>query len=294
MAALTSAPALCGTLWLDRFPFSGGLKALDANNQPADVLDDDARGDVPRGQDDTEDLYNIFEGTNVSGSLTMKELRRRGLPRTAEVILSLVGLVFAAPVMAVVAILIKLNSRGPVFFCQKRVGQYGSEFTIYKFRTMTNSSRGSLVTASNDKRVTSIGRFLRKSKIDELPELWNVFRGDMSFVGPRPEVPKFVDPSDPLWQFVLEHRPGITDPVTLRLRNEEQLLAKVSDTERYYLEVVQPYKLRGYARFIGDKSWKTDLRIIGRTLRAIVFPTTAILPTREEMQLSYSKTGSYK
>lgn len=224
----------------------------------------------------------------------MKELRRRGLPRTAEVILSLVGLVFAAPVMAVVAILIKLNSRGPVFFCQKRVGQYGSEFTIYKFRTMANSSRGSLVTASNDKRVTSIGRFLRKSKIDELPELWNVFRGDMSFVGPRPEVPKFVDPSDPLWQFVLEHRPGITDPVTLRLRNEEQLLAKVSDTERYYLEVVQPYKLRGYARFIGDKSWKTDLRIIGRTLRAIVFPTTAILPTREEMQLSYSKTGSYK
>lgn len=224
----------------------------------------------------------------------MKESRRRGLPRTAEVIMSLIGLALSAPIMAAAAILIKLDSRGPVFFRQKRVGQSGKDFTIFKFRTMANASKGSLVTASNDKRVTSIGRFLRKSKIDELPELWNVFRGDMSFVGPRPEVPKFVDMSDPLWQFVLEHRPGITDPVTLRLRNEEQLLAKVSDTERYYLEVVQPYKLRGYARFIGDKSWKTDLRIIGRTMRAIVFPTTAILPTREEMQLSFGKTGSYK
>jgi len=224
----------------------------------------------------------------------MKESRRRGLPRTAEVIMSLIGLALSAPIMAAAAILIKLDSRGPVFFRQKRVGQSGKDFTIFKFRTMANASKGSLVTASNDKRVTPIGRFLRKSKIDELPELWNVFRGDMSFVGPRPEVPKFVDMSDPLWQFVLEHRPGITDPVTLRLRNEEQLLAKVSDTERYYLEVVQPYKLRGYARFIGDKSWKTDLRIIGRTMRAIVFPTTAILPTREEMQLSFGKTGSYK
>lgn len=208
--------------------------------------------------------------------------------------MSLIGLALSAPIMAAAAILIKLDSRGPVFFRQKRVGQSGKDFTIFKFRTMANASKGSLVTASNDKRVTPIGRFLRKSKIDELPELWNVFRGDMSFVGPRPEVPKFVDMSDPLWQFVLEHRPGITDPVTLRLRNEEQLLAKVSDTERYYLEVVQPYKLRGYARFIGDKSWKTDLRIIGRTMRAIVFPTTAILPTREEMQLSFGKTGSYK
>ena len=224
----------------------------------------------------------------------MKESRRRGLPRTAEVIMSLIGLALSAPIMAAAAILIKLDSRGPVFFRQKRVGQSGKDFTIFKFRTMANASKGSLVTASNDKRVTPIGRFLRKSKIDELPELWNVFRGDMSFVGPRPEVPKFVDMSDPLWQFILEHRPGITDPVTLRLRNEEQLLAKVSDTERYYLEVVQPYKLRGYARFIGDKSWKTDLRIIGRTMRAIVFPTTAILPTREEMQLSFGKTGSYK
>lgn len=212
----------------------------------------------------------------------------------AEILMSATGLALSAPILLLAAILIKLDSRGPMFFRQERVGQFGKSFTIYKFRTMGTATRGSLVTAANDVRVTSIGRFLRKSKIDELPELWNVLRGDMSFVGPRPEVPEFVDTADPLWQFVLQHRPGITDPVTLRLRNEEQLLAKVSDTERYYREVVQPYKLRGYTKFVGDKSWKTDLRIIGRTMRAIVFPATVKLPTREEMQLSYSKTGSFK
>jgi len=219
----------------------------------------------------------------------MRKVLRKGLPRTAEIILSLMGLLFAAPCLAVAAILIKADSHGAVFFRQKRVGQNGRAFTMLKFRTMGSSCNGSLITAANDKRVTRFGRFLRRSKIDELPELWNVLKGDMSFVGPRPEVPEFVDLSDPLWQAVLEHRPGITDPVTLRLRNEEHLLANVSDKERYYREVVQPYKLRGYARFVGDKSWKTDLRIIGRTLRAIAFPTTAILPTREEMLLSYGK-----
>ncbi len=219
----------------------------------------------------------------------MKKNLRIGLPRTVEIILSLAGLSLSAPMLAVVALLIKADSRGPILFRQKRVGQNGKPFTMLKFRTMGNFCNGSLITAANDTRVTKVGRFLRRSKIDELPELWNVLKGDMSFVGPRPEVPEFVDLDDPLWQEVLEHRPGITDPVTLRLRNEEHLLANVVDKELYYREVVQPYKLRGYARFVGDKSWKTDLRIIGRTLRAIAFPTTAILPTREEMQLSYSK-----
>ncbi|MBV6495256.1 MAG: sugar transferase [Acidobacteria bacterium ACB1] len=219
----------------------------------------------------------------------MKKNLRIGLPRTVEIILSLAGLSLSAPILAFVALLIKVDSRGPVLFRQKRVGQNGKPFTMLKFRTMGNFCNGSLITAANDTRVTKVGRFLRRSKIDELPELWNVLKGDMSFVGPRPEVPEFVDLNDPLWQEVLEHRPGITDPVTLRLRNEEHLLANVADKELYYREVVQPYKLRGYARFVGDKSWKTDLRIIGRTLRAIAFPTTAILPTREEMQLSYSK-----
>ena len=224
----------------------------------------------------------------------MNRKLRIGLPRAVEITLALSGLAVNAPVLAIAAILIKINSQGPVLFRQKRVGQSGKLFTMFKFRTMGVASKGSLVTAANDVRVTSVGRLLRKTKIDELPELWNVVKGDMSFVGPRPEVPEFVDLNDPLWKIVLEHRPGITDPVTLRLRNEEHLLAQVVDKERYYREVVQPYKLRGYARFVGDKSWKTDLRIIGRTMRAIAFPATAVLPTREEMQLSYSEIGSLK
>jgi lipopolysaccharide/colanic/teichoic acid biosynthesis glycosyltransferase len=224
----------------------------------------------------------------------MNRKLRIGLPRAVEITLALLGLAVNAPVLAIAAILIKMNSQGPVLFRQKRVGQSGKPFTMFKFRTMGVASKGSLVTAANDARVTSVGRFLRKTKIDELPELWNVVKGDMSFVGPRPEVPEFVDLNDPLWKIVLEHRPGITDPVTLRLRNEEHLLAQVVDKERYYREVVQPYKLRGYARFVGDKSWKTDLRIIGRTMRAIVFPATAVLPTREEMQLSYGDIGPLK
>jgi lipopolysaccharide/colanic/teichoic acid biosynthesis glycosyltransferase len=212
-----------------------------------------------------------------------------GIPRIFEIGLALAGLIGSAPVLVVAAILIRIGSKGPVLFAQKRIGRNGKEFTLRKLRTMTAASSGSKITAANDVRITRIGRMLRKTKIDELPELWNVLCGDMSLVGPRPEVPEFVDLKDPLWQEVLSHRPGITDPVTLRLRNEEQLLAKVVDKERYYIEVVQPYKLRGYARFVRDKSWKTDIRIIGRTLRAVVFPKTAEPPTKEEMQWSFAE-----
>lgn len=209
-----------------------------------------------------------------------------GIPRTFEIPLAISGIVVVAPILLVVSILIKLNSRGPVFFRQKRVGMNGKEFSLFKLRTMAGNRKGPMVTASDDYRVTSIGRMLRRSKIDELPELWNVLRGDMSFVGPRPEVPEFVDLSDPVWHEILAHRPGITDPVTLRLRNEEHLLAQIVDKERYYREVVQPYKLRGYIKFIRDKSWKTDIRIIGRTLKAIALPKTIEQPTREEMKWS--------
>jgi lipopolysaccharide/colanic/teichoic acid biosynthesis glycosyltransferase len=212
-----------------------------------------------------------------------------GIPRIVEMGLALAGLVGSAPILALAAILIRAGSKGPVLFAQKRVGRNGKEFTLLKLRTMAAASRGSKITAADDVRITPIGRMLRKTKIDELPELWNVLRGDMSIVGPRPEVPEFVDLEDPQWQEVLSRRPGITDPVTLRLRNEEQLLATVIDRERFYKEVVQPYKLRGYLRFVRDKSWKTDIRIIGRTFRAVAFPKTAEPPTKEEMQLSFAE-----
>ncbi len=218
----------------------------------------------------------------------MTQIRRQiGIPHIAELFLAVLGLVAIAPILLACAILIKLGSRGPVFFRQKRVGLNGNEFVLLKLRTMSVSNSGSLVTAAGDSRVTSIGRLLRVAKIDELPELWNIVRGEMSFVGPRPEVPQYVDLADPIWQEILTHRPGITDPVTLRLRNEEQLLAQVVDKETFYREVVQPYKLRGYLYFIRNKSWKTDIRIIGRTLLAIAKPHTVAPPTMDEMQLSF-------
>lgn len=217
-----------------------------------------------------------------------------GIPREIEICLAVFGLVVVAPVLTVFAILIMLNSRGPIFFRQKRIGQNGEEFTLFKLRTMAGAGNGPMITAAGDRRITFIGKILRKTKIDELPELWNVLRGDMSFVGPRPEVPEFVDLGDPLWQEILKHKPGITDPVTLRLRNEEQLLAKVGDKERYYREVVQPYKIRGYAKFVRDKSWKTDIRIIARTIKAVLLPASVRTPSKEELQWSFSISGQFE
>ncbi len=223
-----------------------------------------------------------------------KKKLRKGIPRQFEIGLALFGLVVAAPVLTVCAILIILNSRGPIFFRQKRIGLKGKEFTLFKLRTMAVAKTGRMITSADDFRISSVGRILRKTKIDELPELWNVLRGDMSFVGPRPEVPEFVDLDDPLWQEILEHKPGITDPVTLRLRNEEQLLATVIDKELYYREVLQPYKIRGYAKFVRDKSWKTDLRIIGRTLKAVLLPASVGTPSKDELQWSFITSGQFE
>ena len=159
---------------------------------------------------------------------------KSGLPRKAEAAIALAGLVMAAPLIALTAIAIALTSRGPVIFRQKRMGRNGRPFTMYKLRTMLPESAGPQVTAGDDVRVTPVGKFLRKTKLDELPELWNVLKGDMSLIGPRPEVPRYVDLADPMWRLVLEARPGITDPMTLRLRNEEALLVEVEgDRERF-------------------------------------------------------------
>lgn len=221
--------------------------------------------------------------------MSREKILRRSIPRPFEVILAVCGMVVVAPILAIAVAIIRLDSRGPVIFRQRRVGRKGKSFTLFKLRTMRPAEKGLMITAADDMRVTRVGRFLRKAKIDELPELWNVMLGDMSFVGPRPEVSRFVDLNDPIWVEILSHRPGITDPVTLRLRNEEQLLAKVADKERYYREVIQPYKLRGYANFVREKSWKTDIRIIGRTLKAVFFPQTVKAPSKEELQFSFAE-----
>ncbi|HEY6147197.1 MAG TPA: sugar transferase, partial [Thermoanaerobaculia bacterium] len=166
-----------------------------------------------------------------------------GLPRSIEALVAAIGLLLATPILLLCVIAIKLTSRGPVFFRQGRVGRRGEFFELYKLRTMRvqPSSWGLNVTARDDDRITPVGRILRTMKLDEIPGLWSVLVGDLSLVGPRPEVPRFVDLGNPLWREALKVRPGLTDPVTLRLRNEEELLASVGgNREAFYREVLQP------------------------------------------------------
>lgn len=213
----------------------------------------------------------------------------KGLPRGIEVIAAGAGLLITAPLLALAAILIKLGSRGPVLFRQTRMGRNGKPFTLLKFRSMHVANDGALVTAAGDNRISKVGRVLRKTKIDELPELWNIVRGEMSIVGPRPEVPELVDLADPLWTEILEARPGLTDPVTLHLRNEEDLLAQADDRSDFYTNILQPYKLRGYVHFVKNRTWKKDVSIIFRTAKAIVFPKSISQPTVEELRFSLAE-----
>jgi lipopolysaccharide/colanic/teichoic acid biosynthesis glycosyltransferase len=210
---------------------------------------------------------------------------KSGLSRQAEAVIALAGLVMVAPLIALTAIAIAVTSRGPVIFRQKRMGRKGRPFTMYKLRTMRVANSGPLVTAGDDVRVTLVGKFLRKTKLDELPELWNVLKGDMSLIGPRPEVPRYVDLDDPMWRLVLEAKPGITDPMTLRLRNEEALLIKVEgDRERFYLEALLRFKLEGYLNYLQARSWRSDLKVLWQTVVAVAFPNKTPLPTLEEIQ----------
>lgn len=206
---------------------------------------------------------------------------RPGLPRAVEVPLALAGLVVAIPVIVLAAAAVATTSGFPVFFRQLRVGRKGDLFTLVKLRTMRISCGGPEVTARGDSRVTRVGRWLRRSKVDELPELWNVLRGDMSFVGPRPEVPSYVNLEDPAWRHVLLVRPGLTDPVTIRLRDEESVIAAAGgDREHFYRETLQPQKLAGYRSYLRRRSWRSDLVVMWDTLLAILRPRGTNLSER--------------
>jgi lipopolysaccharide/colanic/teichoic acid biosynthesis glycosyltransferase len=211
----------------------------------------------------------------------------QGLPRTVETALACLGLAVASPVFLVAAGLVAATSPGPVLFRQQRVGLRGRPFTLLKLRTMRVAPEGSQLTASGDARITPAGRWLRRFKLDEIPQLWNVVRGDMSLVGPRPEVPRYVDES-PLWRQVLSARPGLTDPVTLRLRDEEALLAGVAaggdDAERFYRERLLPWKLRGYVDYLERRSWAADLGVLGATVLAVLRLRRPVPPTLEEIE----------
>jgi len=155
-------------------------------------------------------------------------------------LVALICAVLHAPVFGLLAAAILLESGTPVIFRQIRVGRYGVPFTIYRFRSMYADTDGAAITRRNESRITPLGRILRTLKLDELPQLWNVLKGDMALVGPRPEVPKFVNLAEPTWQTVLSVRPGLTDQATLRYRDEERLLEHAADVESYYRDEVLP------------------------------------------------------
>lgn len=196
-----------------------------------------------------------------------------GLWRPLEVAACIVGLVVLAPIILIAMLAVWLTSKGPIIFRQKRVGLRGQLFVFYKLRTMRNGSSGSMITAKGDTRVTAVGKLLRRTKLDEIPSLWNVVKGDMSLVGPRPEVPKYVDLDNPQWKIILETKPGITDPVTADLRDEEGLLAQIDgDVETFYLATLQQQKLRGYLEYLSRRNWWTDLKVLLRTGLILIFP----------------------
>lgn len=198
-------------------------------------------------------------------------LIKTGIPRGLEIAISVLGLTLSLPLLALSSLAIAISSSGPVIFRQKRVGRYGQLFVLYKLRTMRPVHGGPEVTARGDDRVTWVGRILRRTKVDELPELWNVVKGDMSLVGPRPEVPRYVDLEDERWGLVLNTRPGLTDPVTLILRNEEALLSEVKGNREYfYIETLQPFKLQGYIDYLHRRTFLTDIKVLSRTLLVIV------------------------
>jgi lipopolysaccharide/colanic/teichoic acid biosynthesis glycosyltransferase len=194
------------------------------------------------------------------------------LPRSIEVFLSAAALVMGAPLWATIAIAIKLSSPGPVLFRQDRVGREGRVFEILKFRTMQDVHFSQLLTVGDrDPRVTRVGALLRRCKMDEIPQLINVVKGDMSLVGPRPEVPKYVSMDDELHRAVLVARPGLTDPASIVFRNESQILAAASDPDRYYRERILPRKLKISRAYLDTRSSRSDVGVIGKTLRKAVF-----------------------
>lgn len=193
--------------------------------------------------------------------------------RLFDVSLSLIGLIVFSPLLLLVALLIKLDDGGVCFYRQVRVGRLGREFKIVKFRTMCAGAEraGPSITAAGDPRITRVGRWLRKAKLDELPQLWNVLKGEMSFVGPRPEVPKFVALYTVDQKQVLNLTPGITDEASLEFRDEEEMLAASPEPVRYYVEHCIPRKVSINLAYAKNASVLTDISVIIRTIVSIWF-----------------------
>lgn len=190
--------------------------------------------------------------------------------RLFDVIAAALGLLLLSPLLLAAAVWVRLDSPGPVLFRQRRVGRFGVPFTIHKFRTM-RVEPGAAITVGEDPRITRSGRVLRQTKLDELPQLWDVLRGAMSLVGPRPELARYVELyPEALKHAVLAVRPGITDPASLAFSHEADLLAAAADPEREYRDVILPAKLRLSADYAARASLASDLKLIGRTLLRVL------------------------
>lgn len=195
------------------------------------------------------------------------------LKRLFDLLASCIGLLLLAPLLLLIAIAIKLDSPGPVFFRQKRVGQYGRLFRIHKFRSMTVDapSKGLKITVGADVRITRVGSILRKYKLDELAQLIDVFNGSMSLVGPRPEVPFYVNfYPDETRQIVLSVKPGITDWASIEYKDENEILSKSDDPQLTYVHEILPIKLRYYVEYVENRSFFGDIKIICATLYAVL------------------------
>ncbi len=188
------------------------------------------------------------------------------MKRTFDIVCSFIGLVLLWPFFIIIALFIAADSSGPVIFRQARTGRYGRPFVIFKFRTMKTEHDGNSVSVKGESRITWTGEFLRKYKIDELPELWNVLIGNMSFVGPRPDVPGYADRLEGDDRKILELRPGITGPASLKYRNEEELLAKQPEPKKYNDDVLWPDKVRINLDYYHNRNMWLDLKLILRTI----------------------------
>ena len=194
------------------------------------------------------------------------------MKRLFDIMASGLGLIVLSPLFLILSLWIKLDSKGPVFYCQVRVGRCNKEFRIFKFRSMlVGADKGSLVTiGGRDPRVTRSGYWIRKFKLDELPQLINVFIGEMSLVGPRPEVRHYVDYWTPDQMHVLDVRPGITDPASIKFRNENELMEQAEDPEKYYIEVIMQEKIKLYLEYVEKHNFFYDLGLIFKTFWVIV------------------------
>ena len=188
--------------------------------------------------------------------------------RAFDLVAAGVALVVLLPVLLIIAIAVKVTSQGPVLFRHERIGVGRRPFHVLKFRTMTHGATGAAITTAGDARITSVGAFLRQYKLDELPQLLNVIRGEMSIVGPRPEVARYVELDD-RYDTVLQVRPGLTDPASLTYRHEQELLGAQASPEQFYVEELLPEKVRLSVEYVEGQSIRGDLRLIVETLKAL-------------------------